>query len=151
MTARALADRRRLDAALAYECRSTPCRTDPDAFTDYGQGSNHRRPRAARLCLGCPVLDLCNAYAESAGEEPRLGRRRPGDTTCLNYEEWPRRVASAPQKGHPLVAQINATVVRRSYGAGRCSQARRHPNAPHLPFRSADTSSGEGHPGKRVQ
>lgn len=83
-----------LQQALLDLDRPTPCRADPDAWTD------PRDPEAAEmagsLCTGCPVSELCDSFANANHERagiwagrsrtPTLGRRpanQPSKETAL--------------------------------------------------------------------
>ena len=67
ITATAPAREELLHAVALHERvgRPTPCRTDPEPFT----AENMReRERAAAMCGGCPLRELCRDYAAEAGE-----------------------------------------------------------------------------------
>lgn len=51
---------------IADAGRSTPCQVDPDPFTS---DDPEERQQAAQACAGCPALDACRHYAQTA-EEP---------------------------------------------------------------------------------
>lgn len=92
-------------AELASRCEPVlPCRrADPDAWFPEGRGLRGDDQYAARLCVGCPVLAGCLAYA--------LATRQPygvwGGVSEATREQLLRRRGVAPAAaGHdrPAVA-----------------------------------------------
>jgi len=75
-------------ADLAETGVIVPCRADPEPFASDNRAI---REQAAESCAGCPVLDLCDRYAETQQESALVWGGRDREPPV---RQWRKKGAS---------------------------------------------------------